>query len=116
MPAAAATRSRLSAMTRVIAIACVLATATLGPEVPQRAGARARCDRSARGALPGGLKAIPPRIATSIDITIPAAVNAIAIGGIRLEVTTRLGMQAYHTPGRPVAIVSNLRIDYTPTK
>ena len=73
-------------------------------------------DRIGGGALPGGVKAIAPGVATAIDIVIPAAVGTIAIVGTRLEVTTRLGTQAYDTPGRPVAIVSNLRIDYTPLK
>jgi len=73
-------------------------------------------DRIAGGALPGGAKGIAPGVPTAVDITIPAAVTAIAIVGLRLEVTTRLGTQTYETPGRPVAIVSNLRIDYTPLK
>lgn len=73
-------------------------------------------DRIAGGAQPGGLKAIAPGIATPVDIILPAAVSTVTIVGTRLEVTTRLGTQAYDTPGRPVAIVSNLRIDYTPLK
>jgi hypothetical protein len=73
-------------------------------------------DRIVGGALPGGVKAIAPGVATPVDITVPAGVNAITIVGLRLEVTTRLGTQTYETPGRPVAIVSNMRIDYTPIK
>jgi hypothetical protein len=73
-------------------------------------------DRISGGALPGGMKAIAPGVATPVDITVPAGAASIAIVGVRLEVTTRLGTQAYDTPGRPVAIVSNLRIDYTPLK
>ena len=71
-------------------------------------------DRIGGGAGPGGVKAVAPGPPTPIDVTIPAAISTIAIVGVRLEVTNRLGTQSYDTPGRPVAIVSNLRIDYVP--
>jgi len=73
-------------------------------------------DRIGGGAGPGGVKAVAPGPPTPIDITLPAAVASIAIVGVRLEVTNRLGTQAYDTPGRPVAIASNLRIDYVPLR
>jgi len=73
-------------------------------------------DRIGGGAGPGGVKAVAPGTPTPIDITLPAAVSTIALVGVRLEVTNRLGTQAYDTPGRPVAIVSNLRIDYVPLR
>jgi hypothetical protein len=69
-------------------------------------------DRIVGGAGPGGLKAIGPGPATSIAMTIPAGVTSIGIIGIRLDVTTRLGLQRYDTPGRPIAIASNLKIEY----
>jgi hypothetical protein len=41
-------------------------------------------------------------------------VSEIGIVGVRLEVLTRNGRDTFDTPGRPVAIVSNLRIEYRP--
>ena len=73
-------------------------------------------DRISGVAGPGRVIAVAPGVPTAIEIAIPATVSAIAIVGLRLEVTNRLGTQAYDTPGRPVAIVSNLRIDYLPLR
>jgi hypothetical protein len=69
-------------------------------------------DRIVGGGAPGGVKAIGPGPATAVAITIPAGVTSIGIVGIRLDVTTRLGNQRYDTPGRPIAIASNLKIEY----
>lgn len=69
------------------------------------------------GGGPGGRpKTVAPGPPTPIDITIPAGVSAIGIVGVRLKVLTRLGDQAYDTPGRPIAIVSNLRVEFTPLR
>ena len=67
------------------------------------------------GGPAGGVKAVGPGSATPVDVTIPAGITTIGIVGVRLEVVTRLGKQMYDTPGRPIAIVSNLRVEYTPT-
>ena len=72
-------------------------------------------DRIAGGAA-GGVKAVGPGPASAIDVTVPAGITAIGIVGIRLEVVTRLGRQSYDTPGRPIAIVSNIRAEYTPLR
>ena len=37
--------------------------------------------------------------------------TAVGIVGVRLRVTTRLGSQTFDSPGRPVAIVSNVRLE-----
>lgn len=64
----------------------------------------------------GGVKTVAPGPATPMDVTIPAGVSTIGIVGVRLEVLTRLGEQAYETPGRPIAIASQIRVDYTPLR
>jgi hypothetical protein len=62
------------------------------------------------------VKAVAPGPAEPIRFTIPAGVSTVGIVGTRLEVLTRAtGTQTFETPGRPVAIVSNLRLDYTPS-
>jgi hypothetical protein len=72
-------------------------------------------DRIAGGG-PGGVKAVGPGPATPIDVTIPPATPVVGIVGVRLEVVTRLGKQSYDTAGRPIAIVSNIRAEYTPLR
>jgi hypothetical protein len=64
----------------------------------------------------GGPKIVGPGPATPVEVTLPTGTNVIGIVGERLEATTRLGSQTYDTPGRPVAIVSNLRVEYTPLR
>lgn len=66
------------------------------------------------GGRPGGIKAVAPSDPEAVRVTIPAGVNAIGIVGVRLDVTTRtISKDTYDTPGRAIAIVSNLRIQYT---
>jgi hypothetical protein len=66
------------------------------------------------GGRPGGIKAVAPSEPEEVRITIPAGVSGIGIVGIRLDVTTRAGKEAFDAPGRAIAIVSNPRISYTP--
>jgi hypothetical protein len=52
-----------------------------------------------------------------VRFTIPAGVSTVGVVGARLKVLTRLnGAETFDTPGRPVAIVSNLRLEYTPAR
>jgi len=66
------------------------------------------------GTGPGGTKTIAPGRAQSATITIPAAISAISIVGVRVNLTTKAGSETFSSPGRPIAIVSNLRLEYTP--
>jgi hypothetical protein len=65
------------------------------------------------GGRPGGIKAVAPSEPEAVRITIPAGVTAIAIVGVRLDVTTRTGKEPFDSPGRAIAMVSNLRIQYS---
>jgi hypothetical protein len=65
------------------------------------------------GGRPGGIKAVAPSEPEAVRITIPAGVTAIGIVGVRLDVTTRAGKEPFDSPGRAIAMVSNLRIQYT---
>jgi hypothetical protein len=62
----------------------------------------------------GGVKVVAPGQPEAVRITIPAGVASVGIVGLRLDVMTRAVTGAFDAPGRPVAIVSNLRIEYTP--
>jgi hypothetical protein len=73
-------------------------------------------DRLAGGAGPGGVKAVAPGSPTAVEMTIPAGINSVGIVGVRIEMTTRLGTQIFDTPGRPIAMLSNLRIDTSPVR
>jgi hypothetical protein len=67
-----------------------------------------------KGAGPGGTKTVAPGRSQAVTITLPAAVTSISIVGVRVELTGAEGRTAYTTVGRPVAIASNFRIEYTP--
>ena len=71
-------------------------------------------DQIGGGGRPGGVKAVAPGAAEAVRFTIPASVSTVGIVGVRLKVLTRAGDETFEAPGRPVAIVSNLRIQYTP--
>jgi hypothetical protein len=70
-------------------------------------------DRIAGGIGPGGAIAVAPGRAEGITLQLPEAVTAIAVVGVSVEATSVSGQGMYTTPGRPVAIGSNFRIEYT---
>lgn len=70
-------------------------------------------DRIAGGAGPGGTKAVAPLGKEQVSIAIPAGVNQVSLLGEVLEATTAAGREVA-TPGRPVAIISNVQITYVP--
>jgi hypothetical protein len=64
------------------------------------------------GTGPTGVKAVAPGAAQAVRVTIPAGVTAIGIVGVKQDIDTRSARASFTTPGRPVAIVSNMRIEY----
>ena len=70
-------------------------------------------DRITGGAGPGGTKAVAPLGLEQVTIAIPANVNQVSLLGEVLEATTAAGREVA-TPGRPVAIVSNVQVTYVP--
>jgi hypothetical protein len=70
-------------------------------------------DRIAGGAGPGGTKAVAPLGREQVSITIPAGIDEVSLLGEVLEATTAAGREVA-TPGRPVAIVSNVQVSYIP--
>jgi hypothetical protein len=70
-------------------------------------------ERISGGAGPGGVKAVAPLGREEIKITIPAGVNEVSILGEVLDATTTAGRETA-TPGRTVAIISNVRVEYRP--
>ena len=70
-------------------------------------------ERIAGGAGPGGVKAVAPVGNEPISITIPAGIDQVSLLGEVLDATTAAGREST-APGRPVAIVSNVTIEYRP--
>jgi hypothetical protein len=70
-------------------------------------------DRITGGAGPGGTKAVAPLGREQVSIAIPAGVDRVSLLGEVLEATTASGREVA-TPGRPVAIVSNVQVTYLP--
>jgi hypothetical protein len=96
--------------------------AIVGPtgDVIERVGTdgeyRSTADLAERlpGQGPGGFKVVAPgQPARTIKVQIPASISAIGIVGLRVEIQNRFNFQVFPEPGRPVAIVSNWRIEYT---
>jgi hypothetical protein len=71
-------------------------------------------DRIGGGAGPGGVKAVAPVGSESVYITIPAGVDQVSLLGETYDAITPAGHETVVMPGRPVAIISNLLVEYKP--
>ncbi len=74
--------------------------------------ARDLVDRVSGGAGPAGVKAVAPTGTESITMTVSEAENQISILGEKLVVDRADGSATYATEGRPIAIISNVMIEY----
>ena len=70
-------------------------------------------DRVGGGVGPGGAIAVAPGRPEAIVMKLPAAVTAISVVGVSLEIMSLAEQGTFTTAGRPVAIGSNFRIEYT---
>jgi hypothetical protein len=73
-------------------------------------------DRAAGGAGPGGVKAVAPTGIEPISVTIPADEQTVSILGeklsvIRVDASTP---DTFSVPGRPIAVISNVMVQYRP--
>jgi hypothetical protein len=71
-------------------------------------------DRVSGGAGPGGVKAVAPTGTEIITVTVPKDVTQVSILGERLVVKGLEGDESFVSPGRPIAIVSNVNVEYVP--
>jgi hypothetical protein len=73
-------------------------------------------DRIGGGAGPGGIKAVAPTGSETISITIPEGEDQVSILGEKLtqERIVDGGPTSYTSPGRPIAVISNVMIEYRP--
>jgi len=71
-------------------------------------------DRIAGGAGPGGVKAVAPTGAEFVQLTLPATATELSILGEKLTEVRPDGTSVFTSPGRPVASISNVMIEYRP--
>lgn len=71
-------------------------------------------DRVGGGAGPLGVKAVAPTGVEHITITIPAVEEQVSLLGERLTIDRADGTATYTSPGRPIAVISNVTIEYRP--
>jgi hypothetical protein len=71
-------------------------------------------DRVGGGAGPGGVKAVAPTGTESVTVTIPEEEQQVSILGEKVTVERLDGTATYSSPGRPIAIISNVMIEYRP--
>ena len=71
-------------------------------------------DRISGGSGPAGLKAVAPTGAEPIAIRIPEENQMVSILGEKLSVVRLDNVDNFTTSGRPIALISNVRVEYTP--
>ena len=71
-------------------------------------------DRVSGGAGPGGVKAVAPTGTESITVMIPEGELSVSLLGEKLAVERIDGPATYTQPGRPIALVSNVMLEYRP--
>jgi hypothetical protein len=71
-------------------------------------------DRVGGGAGPGGVKAVAPSGAEFVQFTLPEGTVEASVLGERLTVVRPDGTDQFTAPGRPVATISNVMIEYRP--
>lgn len=71
-------------------------------------------DRVSGGAGPEGVKAVAPTGLETIRVTIPAGEESVSLLGEQLVVIRPDGTDTFSAPGRPIAIVSNVTLEYRP--
>jgi hypothetical protein len=71
-------------------------------------------DRISGGSGPSGLKAVAPIGAEAISISIPEMHQSVSVLGEKLTVVGIENVDNYSTSGRPIALISNVRVRYSP--
>jgi hypothetical protein len=66
------------------------------------------------GSGQGGLKAVAPTGTEAVAIALPEEVTQVSILGEKLAVVRVDGTDTFSAPGRPMALVSNIQIEYRP--
>jgi hypothetical protein len=71
-------------------------------------------DRIRGGSGPGGLKAVAPTGLESIVVVVDEKEQGVSILGEKLSVIRVDGTDNFSAPGRPIAVISNVMLEYRP--
>jgi hypothetical protein len=71
-------------------------------------------DRVGGGSGPGGVKAVAPSGSETVRVSIPENVEQVSILGERLTVVSLDRTENFTAPGRPIAVISNVNVEYQP--
>ena len=71
-------------------------------------------DRISGGTGPGGVKAVAPTGTESVALTLPADADKVSILGEKLTVLRQDGVDNFTVSGRPMALISNVMVEYRP--
>ena len=71
-------------------------------------------DRVSGGAGPGGVKAVAPTGIEPVSIEVPESELQVTLLGEKLTVERIDGAATYQQAGRPIAVVSNVMLEYRP--
>jgi hypothetical protein len=110
--AAAKTFARYTAMLRV-----VMPNGTLLRQTVVQSEFRGPTDlveRIAGGAGRGGVKTVAPTGSESIALALPAGVTEVSLLGEKLTIERLDGTEVVTAPGRPIAVVSQVQVEYRP--
>ena len=69
-------------------------------------------DRVSGGAGPGGIKAVAPVGAERVHVQVPQAVTEVSIVGLALEMQRVDGRETVESVGRPIAVISDVQVEY----
>lgn len=110
--AAAKSFARYTAMLRV-----VMPKGTLLRQIVVQSEFRGPNDlveRIAGGAGRGGAKTVAPTGSESIALALPAGVTEVSLLGEKLTIERLDGTEVVTAPGRPIAVVSQVQVEYRP--
>jgi hypothetical protein len=110
--AAAKSFARYTAMLRV-----VMPKGTLLRQIVVQSEFRGPTDlveRIAGGAGRGGVKTVAPTGSESIALPLPAGVTEVSLLGEKLTIERIDGTEVVTAPGRPIAVVSQVQVEYRP--
>jgi hypothetical protein len=71
-------------------------------------------DRIGGGAGPGGLKAVAPTGVESVRVDLPADLTQVSVLGEKLAAKRPDADEMFTGPGRPIALISNVVVEYQP--
>jgi hypothetical protein len=73
-------------------------------------------DRISGGSGPGGVKAVAPTGTEPVSIVIPEEAMQVSILGEKLTVLRPDNTDSFNASGRPMAIISNVMVEYRPPR